>query len=286
MSFVETYQSIKQKSVRNTIRSGALNVLSLLDRFSPSALKVKRVQFIYLHHVFADEVNQLHELLNFLSQDHKFISYSEAVKKIHSNDIDDAYICFSTDDGFKNNLKAAEIFNSFGIKACFFVCADMIGEDNDLKIDKICRAKFHLPAIEFLAWRDLELLLKNGHEIGSHTLSHVNLAASEVSKAQEEILNSKAVIESRLGNIDHFAYPYGRYFHINRSYFDMVFKSGYVSCASAERGCHFNSQSLLSSKELLIRRDQVILDWKLNHIRFFLERNARNSKYQAYNPPF
>ena len=46
--------------------------------------------------------------------------------------------------------------------------------------------------------------------IGSHTHSHPNLAQETETTAREEILNSKLILERRLGHsVDHFAYPFG-----------------------------------------------------------------------------
>lgn len=283
MNFATKYKEVKPgTSLRTVARSAALDVLSLLSFERQAILSKPRIQFIYLHHVFTDEEKALRKLLAHLSKTYTFIGYSDAIDRLTHNKIDKPYINFSTDDGFKNNLKAAEILNEFGVKACFFVCPDIIGQSNGEVIKNFCNQRLHLPPVEFLNWDDISQLQKQGHEIGSHTMSHAKL--TETPDAINEIAQSKYVLEKRVGPVKHFAYPYGRYFHINRQLFYAVFESGYVSCASAERGCHINGHN--SEAKPLIRRDQVILDWKLSHIQYFLNHNAGNKQMQHSLPPF
>ena len=69
-----------------------------------------------------------------------------------NNKIDKPYIAFSSDDGFKNNLFAAEILNNYGASACFFINPGLVEECDFQKIKNHCRNKLHLPPIEFLNW--------------------------------------------------------------------------------------------------------------------------------------
>jgi hypothetical protein len=109
-------------------------------------------------------------------------------------------------------------------------------------------------------------------------MSHPNLAQTPADAVKEELEQSLSLLEKRTGKVKHFAYPYGRIFHINKPIFDAVFQSGYESCASAERGCHTSDES--NGEPVLIRRDQVILNWKRSHVDYFLSRNRRNVKFQ------
>ena len=290
MKFAETYGSIKDQkgfSVRSAVRNVTLDGLHLIEKFKNSnALSKNRIQFLYIHHVFKDEISNLKELLNFLSEDHFFISYSEAVNLILNNTIDKPYICISSDDGLKNNLYAAEIFDLFGIKACFFICPGIIGETDYNKINEFCARRLIFPAVEFLEWSDIDFLLKKGHEIGSHTMTHINCAEVSTDVLEEEFRLSYEIIKQRCGAVQHFAYPYGRYSDFSRKAADMVFATGYQSCSSAERGCHIEQPALTPKESLLIRRDNIVLDWRLSHIRYFLNRNARTTSLQKNNFPY
>jgi len=283
MEFTTSYKGFKKNkiSVRNTVRKIALDSISLVDNFkNEDDFKKKRIQFVYVHHVFKDEEEGLRNLLKFLSQYHTFISYSDAVKKILTNQIDKPYICISSDDGFKNNLRAADILNEFGISACFFICPDIIEESNEKKIKIFCQEKLHSPPVDFLNWHDVEKLMKNGHEIGSHTMRHINVAVINTEILDEELQQSYIILNSRFGDNIHFAFPYGRYFHISDQARKRVFQTGYQSCSSAERGCHVQQKIAPLKDELLIRRDNIVLNWSLNHIKYFLRRNATHTALQ------
>jgi hypothetical protein len=89
-----------------------------------------------------------------------------------------------------------------------------------------------------------------------------------------------------LGEVGHFAYPYGRFADFPHGYGSLVFGAGFKSCASAERGCHITDGCSIHPQELLIRRDHIILNWPIKHIEYFLLRNSaratfRNNYYQV-----
>ena len=283
MDFITSYKSIKDKkySASQAARKIALDAISFIDNLKSEAdFKKNRIQFLYIHHVFDDEVNKLRSLLDFLFKYHSFISYSEAVQKLLANKIDKPYICLSSDDGLKNNVRAAAIFKEYGISACFFICPGIINEKNPEKIKNFSAEKLHFPPVEFLTWDDVEKLCKDGHEIGSHTMSHINIAGTDPSVVTSELQQSFDIIKSRIGNPVHFAFPYGKYFHFTEKARKVVFDIGYQSCSSAERGCHVQQAQPPVKEHLLIRRDNTVLDWSLDHIKHFLRRNATNKRLQ------
>lgn len=289
MNFSDTYASIKHQkgfSIRSAVRNITLDGLHLIEKFKAhDALLKNRIQFLYIHHVFKDEVQCLRQLIEYLSENHFFISYSEALNLILNNNIDKPYICISSDDGLKNNLYAAEIFDLFGIKACFFICPGIIGEMDYDKIKKFCEERLLFPTVEFLTWNDIDYLLQKGHEIGSHTMTHINCAETPLNQVEEELNLSYEIIKQKCGICKHFAYPYGRYTDFNKALTDLVFNIGYQSCSSAERGCHVQQPISTSKENLLIRRDNIVLDWRLSHIKYFLNRNAISVSLQQNNFP-
>lgn len=280
--FPETYESIRENkpfSFRDNLRRLILDSLAIIDgiRGIDEDLKKTRIQFLYIHHVFKDEEKKLDDLLMRLSYTHDFISYSEAINKILARSVDRPYIAFSSDDGLKTNLKAADIFMKYGIRACFFINPGITGETDYRVIKDFCESRIKMPPVEFLNWKDISLLLKMGHEIGSHTIDHINIAETPFEKTIEDCRKSFMILEKECGEAKHFAFPYGRFSFFNEEGRKAVFSSGYSSCASAERGCHINPLSDLSVDELCIRRDHILLDWDLRHILFFIAKNSRNA---------
>lgn len=64
--------------------------------------------------------------------------------------------------------------------------------------------------------------------IGAHTVSHASLKKLTVNKAYNEILNSKKILEEKLGcRIDHFSYPFGSIFEAGRREFGIVEEIGF-----------------------------------------------------------
>ncbi len=278
--FLENYFELEYNqfvNLRVLLRKYVLDGLVWLDglRVISKDLQRPRVQFLYLHHVFKDEEKALEELISQLSVNHSFISYSEAVERILNGNIDKPYICFSSDDGFRNNLRAAEILHNYGISACFFINPAIVGINDYEAIKSHCQTKLNLPPVEFMGWDEIEIIQKLGHEIGSHSYSHSDAGILSAAMFLEDCQKSIEILVGKCGDVKHFAFPYGRFQNFNQTAKDIIFDSGFLSCASAERGCHDNPVEKLRNDELCIRRDHIVLGWKFEHIVYFLARNSR-----------
>jgi peptidoglycan/xylan/chitin deacetylase (PgdA/CDA1 family) len=293
MHFISEYKTIKKlqksNSLRNYMRSVALDFLSLKNIMignNDYYMNLNRIQFIYIHHVFKDEEQAFEKLVKFLLVNHTPINYSEAVNKILNGIIDKPYIVFSTDDGFKNNLVAASILKKYGISACFFINPAIIGISNYEMVKEFCLERLNCPPVEFMNWDDISSLMKDGHEIGSHTQNHVKISDMPFGAAEDDINKSIIEIKKYCGKVDHFAYPYGKYHHFNERIRKFIFNCGFLSCASAERGCHITDAKKMKNEELFIRRDHIVLDWSLQHIIYFLVLNSKKGNVNCNLSPY
>lgn len=287
--FITSYHDarrLKKKTLGTYMRDLALTGLSFSA--NEKYLDKPRVQFLYIHHIFKDEEKKLDLLLKRLSKNHSFISYSDAVNKILSGSIDKPYIAFSSDDGFKNNLRAAEVFNEYNASACFFINPGIIGETHFGVLKKYCTETLCFPTVEFLNWDDVAQLQKWGHEIGSHTMKHMNIAKASESEITDDMGATFRILSKQCGVVKHFAFPYGRFFHFSNEGRKAVFDAGFTSCATAERGCHINQPAPISGKDLCIRRDHTVLGWDIGHIMYFIINNAKkaNSLNNVYPDDF
>jgi peptidoglycan/xylan/chitin deacetylase (PgdA/CDA1 family) len=283
MNFVENYWEIergKPPGLRSKIRSFALDVLSATSGMKNNTewLQKPRIQFLYIHHIFKDEEKALQDLIDELLKDHVFISYSEGVKRLIEGNIDKPYIVISSDDGLKNNVTAARILNANGISACFFICPAIVGEKNNERVAEFSKVRLDFPPVQFMDWNEVDQLMKMGHEIGGHTMNHVNLGKVSPEIAQTEISECKNILDRHCNNVSHFAFPYGRYSDFPTAHKDFVYGAGFESCATAERGCHI-SNGRIDPMELLIRRDHIILTWPMAHIRYFIVKNSQKADY-------
>ncbi|MBX2971474.1 MAG: polysaccharide deacetylase family protein [Flavobacteriales bacterium] len=278
MTYVERYADIKgtEGGLRVRARHAALDVLALAQRMqgrTERALSQPRVQFLYIHHTFTDELAALERLVEELARTHTFIPYSEAVQRVQQGTMDRPYLCVSSDDGFRNNLDGARVLHRLGISACFFVNPALIGLKDPERIRSICAERFSLPPVRFLDRAELDELAHLGHEIGSHTWEHHHMDRLDPEALVADIERTRSTLIEWVGRADHFAFPYGRFTDFTAAGYHAVMAAGHLSCATAERGCHGNSAPV-PANELLIRRDHIILDWPMAHTRYFLATNA------------
>lgn len=103
-------------------------------------------------------------------------------------------IAITFDDGFKDNLtNALPIMKKYGFTATIFVIANHVGSKDRL------------------SWDDLKILIKDGWEIGDHSMTHVDLTKLDSKNLTKEVKGSKELLEKNLGSIKSFSYPSGRY---------------------------------------------------------------------------
>lgn len=282
-SFLRQYREIRPRTARALGRHGLLSLLATTYQLTgrTGALQRNRTQHLYLHHLFDDEVDGFRRLLASLAPDHTYAPYSEAVRSVASGEIDRPMISFSFDDGLRSCLKAASILEEFGARGCFFVCPELVGETDYSRIASFCTSRLRIPPAELMSWSDLESLLSRGHEVGAHTMTHPALATLEADRLHEEIEGSRAVLSARLGDVRHFSWPYGRLHHFSQAAATMVEAAGFVSCASAIRGCHLAGPPVRASVTYL-RRDHVVAYWPVQHTLYFLARNSLHAMRAEY----
>jgi peptidoglycan/xylan/chitin deacetylase (PgdA/CDA1 family) len=273
-------EQVRGKSARDRARLSALSALAWLgkrDGAIERGLARKRIHLVYLHHVFRDEEAGFRSLVKSLAAGHEFIGHSEAVHRIHDGRIDRPYVSFSFDDGFADNIRAARVLEEYGTTGCFFVCPGIVGEQDPSRLRRFCVDRLQFPvATPFLDWRQLEMLVARGHEIGGHTMTHPDLGATPIDRADEEISRSHDAIRARLGSVAHFAWPRGRWINFTPRWRRAVFDAGFTTCASAVRGAHV-SASPGSLENLCLRRDHVVANWPISHIRYLLARSSRGA---------
>jgi len=86
-----------------------------------------------------------------------------------------ACIDFSFDDNLRCHRKISQILDEYGYKATFFVIPTYMYMDS------------------------LKKMLSNGHEIGNHTYSHINLTTLDSTSIEYQISKGKEMIENKLG---------------------------------------------------------------------------------------
>jgi peptidoglycan/xylan/chitin deacetylase (PgdA/CDA1 family) len=113
------------------------------------------------------------------------------------------------DDGLCNNFTTAlPILEKYGIKATFFIPAGYISDTRKL-VD--AKEMSTYKGMELMSWKDIDLLVKKGYEIGSHSHHHLLIAQLPRDDAAKQLMVSKQIIEEKIGRpVCSFAYPMGR----------------------------------------------------------------------------
>lgn len=112
-------------------------------------------------------------------------------------------VVLTFDDGFADFFtNAAPILEKHKYPATLFIVAG--------KVDGLSSWRdgaLHKP---LLNWSALKELARRGYQIGSHGMFHKRLTDLTFKELKEELVNSKKLLESRLGvMVDAFSYPWG-----------------------------------------------------------------------------
>ncbi|MGB2628848.1 MAG: polysaccharide deacetylase family protein [Candidatus Acidiferrum sp.] len=78
-----------------------------------------------------------------------------------------------------------------------------------LATDRIRDTPMRFEGVDYLTWRDVRELQKEGMNFGSHTVTHPDLRSLELEQIDYELGYSKEVIEQKLGvAVESFSYPF------------------------------------------------------------------------------
>jgi peptidoglycan/xylan/chitin deacetylase (PgdA/CDA1 family) len=182
-------------------------------------------------------------------------------------------VIITFDDGYENNLRALPLLKEFGFHAVFFIVAGTIGARNEWVFKKGDGSDTAPPDAEVQPMMNadqLKGLTAEGHEIGSHTLSHTRENLEQLFKEgkfvrlEEELIASKKQLEHAVGSpVVSFSYPYGRGAYISGVQ-NVVEKAGYQFAVSIKQGKADMRDDTLCLRRLLIRGDDTMFDFHLN----------------------
>jgi len=142
-------------------------------------------------------------------------------------------VIFTFDDGYEDNyVDAYPILREYGYTAILYLPYDFIGTSKMHPRDTLESGRPEHNRL--LSWNQVEEMLNDGMEIGSHTMGHVNLIRMSPEQAKREIVESKHLLEQKLQvQITSFCYP-GGYFE--EKHVGWVQEAGYRSaCTTTPR---------------------------------------------------
>jgi peptidoglycan/xylan/chitin deacetylase (PgdA/CDA1 family) len=149
-------------------------------------------------------------------------------------------VVITFDDGYANNMAAAELLRAKGMTASWYVSSQFIGGHN-------AWANQTDPRLPMLSRGDLNTLAEWGMEIGAHSRSHCDLPRQSADRVVDEVRGSKQDLEDILGRpVESFAYPFGRH---NDEIVAATRAAGYRTACTTRSGWYRPSED-----KLLIRR--------------------------------
>ena len=157
---------------------------------------------------------------------------------IVTGDLPKKPVCITFDDCYESFFKFAyPVLKKYKIKATNFIPTDYIGDDvrhssREWEMDKIERRK---PVMHCL-WSEITEMKENGIRFESHGKSHGLLTLIDNDKLKSEIVDSRIIIEKRLGTrVNFFSYPWTR---SNKNIVDMLIENGYQGAVGMNNKKH------------------------------------------------
>lgn len=159
----------------------------------------------------------------------RVLPLDDLVGRLHLGDpLPRRSVAITFDDGYVDTYQiAAPILARHQFAATVFLVADRMGGHSDWDAGAA-------PA-PLMSWKQAAELARQGIRIGSHTCTHAVLPRLPDDRLRAEVLESRRVLEARLGTpVHHFAYPYAE---TDARCQSAVRAAGYQgACAGARRG--------------------------------------------------
>jgi peptidoglycan/xylan/chitin deacetylase (PgdA/CDA1 family) len=159
-------------------------------------------------------------------------------------------VAITFDDGFSDQLQAAEILKKYNFKSTFYV---FIGGELSGWCVGIER-KVTTCGDSYLNWAQIKTLQGSGLiEIGSHTVDHLQLASLNEAAQRFQIFESKRILEQNLGvSILSFCYPYGSFNTITER---LAIEAGYNNATTTVGSEYQNPNSLFRLSRIRDTKD-------------------------------
>nr|WP_130804395.1 polysaccharide deacetylase family protein [Acinetobacter ihumii] len=163
----------------------------------------------------------------------------------------DKTVAITFDDGYLDNLEHAfPILEKYQAKATIYVVVDRHERDWST-YKKAHHNSGELAREPKLSDEQIQVLAKSGLiEIGSHTLTHANLAKLNDQECFDELLQSKQQLEQMTGQqVTSFAYPFGIY---SQRDVEIAKQAGYLNAVTTIEGIDAEQPDFMQLKRIKV----------------------------------
>jgi peptidoglycan/xylan/chitin deacetylase (PgdA/CDA1 family) len=169
--------------------------------------------------------------------------YKTAILSELFNDVPEKRVILTFDDGYKDLMtNAFPTLKVYGFRGVTFIIVDDVGKPG------------------YVTWDDLKLLKNEGWEIGSHSLTHLDLEVSSNDTSQKQIIDSKKILEDELGiKVEFFCYPAGKY---NLNTISILKAAGYRGAVTINSGIKNYQDKIFELKRLRIVNTESLASFK------------------------
>jgi len=190
-----------------------------------------------MHHVFEDERAAFEDFLDRVQPTHECLGVSEAFRRLGRVPPSKPILCLTFDDGFKHHVTVGKWLRARDVRATFFPCIQGLDAPESSRAI-LCRKGFLRPPIELFGWDGAQSLVEMDHELGCHTRTHRALADLSNHEIEDEIVSASAALQARVGPVQTFAWPFGKWSHVSEAVAEALTRGGFRHVLSALPGCH------------------------------------------------
>lgn len=267
-------QNLRQATRRGAL-VGARGVYSVSGA-TREAYAAPGIATLLLHESPEDDVERL--LRHVRRHRDRYVDFAELDRLIDGEfEPSSTKITITFDDGLASNVMVARALAAEGVQACFYVPTDAIGmaphEADDFFRRRPVRQRRYKASEPVMRWSDLEELVSLGHVVGSHCRQHVPLVSMGLAEAEDQVKGSLAVLRERLGDVRHFAWPFGGLGHAPVD--DVVRWCADVGAVAAS-GVRGHNTTATYARNHYVMRDAVEYGWLATDLDVFFGRRAKS----------
>jgi peptidoglycan/xylan/chitin deacetylase (PgdA/CDA1 family) len=224
----------------------------------PDPARVLKVPTLMFHHVGeppegADDIrlgltvsgSDLDAMMSYLKQaGYHPITQEQLFKALfYGETLPEQPVMLTFDDGYDDNyLVARPILQKYGFTATFYIISDKVGTP------------------EYMGWPQVVELDRQGMDIGSHTLDHMDLTELSEAGLKHELKDSADALAAQLGHpVYWLCYPAGKY---DDNVLRVARESGYLLASTTEPGENQSSDAPLELLRYRVRSDTGLEGFK------------------------